>query len=93
MNPGMPEKTERVSKRGKGNEPYRVPSISLQEGSGRSEKFAAHPATGTGSMRAHNRGTSPNLHLIYPSDVELSPHVADQRIGVDKWRPTSNSYM
>jgi hypothetical protein len=45
-----------------------APSISLPKGGGAirgmGEKFAANPVAGTGSMTAHNRGTSwyiPNL--------------------------------
>jgi hypothetical protein len=64
MNPSGSEKTERGSKRRKGNEPSRAPSMCLPEGGGTlrgmGEKFVAHPITGTGSMTAHNRGTSPN---------------------------------
>jgi hypothetical protein len=62
MNSSGSEKTERGSKRRKGNEPSRVPSMCLPEGGtlrGIGETFAAHLVTGTGSMTAHNRGTSP----------------------------------
>jgi hypothetical protein len=62
MNPSGSEKTEWGSKRTEGNEASRVPSISLPEGGsairGMGEKFAAYPVTGTGSVTAHNRGTS-----------------------------------
>jgi hypothetical protein len=36
------------------------------------EKFAANPVTGTGSMMAHNRGTSPNFRR--PSEEEKLEH-------------------
>ena len=55
MNPRGSEKTERSSKRREGNEPSRVPSMSLPEGGGAlrgmGEKLAANPVTGTGSRR------------------------------------------
>lgn len=66
MNPSGSEKRERGSKRRKGNEPS-VPLMSLPEGGGAirgmGEKFAANPVTGTGSVTAHNRGTSSNFTL------------------------------
>lgn len=62
MNPRGSEKTERGSRRREGNEPSRLPSISLPEDGGgirgRGEGFAAHPVTGIGSVMAHNRGMS-----------------------------------
>ena len=71
MDPSGSEKTEGSSKRRKGNEASRVPSMSLPEGGGAiggmGEKFAANPVTGIGSMTAHNRGYVPNLvrHLYF----------------------------
>lgn len=69
MNPSRSEKAERGSKRREGNEPSRVPSISLREGSGMGERFATNRVTSIGSMTAHDRGrsgTSPKLGLLLP---------------------------
>jgi hypothetical protein len=47
---------------------------------GMGEKFAAHPVTSMGSMAVRDRGTSPNLPLICLSDLEFSPHVAENAL-------------
>lgn len=82
MNPSGSEKTERGSKRREGNEPFRVPSMSLPEGGalrGMGENFAANPLTGTGSTRVPiaaspgRPGLGSQLLLSYDSGAGNAP--------------------